>query len=184
MSVESGEVHRPAKLTRWHPKRWEVLYDQWVALSTLGKSNKDIADHFGYSPQQVSNILNTPEASLIRRRMLEALRKGAELTIPKRLEHLADKAVQRLAEVLENDQLMERSPFAVVDRGLALLRGVGKIKSEGGGNVNNIGKALILSDEAARELTEGMSKANEARKLNPVEIEVDEVGEVKERRTA
>lgn len=166
--------YRPAKLTRWRPKEWTPIYEQIVILSAMGHSNKQLAETFKYSPQQISNIVCTPEAKLTRRRVLESLQQKAEDGIPTRLSVLADKATQRIAQVLHDDALFERSPFAVVDRGLSLLRGVGKLKTaaeaDSQASQQNI---LILAGEDASEIRAGLKKAREARDNHPVGIEVE-----------
>lgn len=166
--AEPERIHRPARFTRWRPRKWELAYEQIVALSTLGKSNVEIAKLFGYTPQHISNILCTPEASLARRMMLEKLREGVAAKLPQRLDDLADKATQRLAEVLYNDDLASRSPFAVADRGLAVLKGLGKLKDEkeAGKGVNN---TFVLTAEFAKQLTDGLAATRRAHELNPPE---------------
>jgi hypothetical protein len=73
-----------------------------------------------------------------------------------------------------DDELMTRSPFAVVDRGLQLLKGVGRLKT-GDPNDTRPNRVLIMDTESAKILREGLGAANEARRLNPPEeIEVKE----------
>ncbi len=171
--------YRPARLTRWRPKEWTPVYEQIVVLSCgMNRSNKDLGEMFGFTPQHISNILSTPEASLVRRRVLETLREKVDGGLPQRLNDLADKATQRVAQVLYDDILFERSPFAVVDRSLTVLRGVGKLKTseEARSETNNV---LILTGEAASEIKEGLKKAREAREKHPVEIVVEPAKELK-----
>jgi len=180
MIAAPATLERPARFMKWRPRRWELVYEQMVALSTLGKSNTEIAEMYNYTPQHVSNILNTPEASLTRRLMLDKLRDGMAVKIPERLEALADKATQRIAEVLYDDDLAQRSPFQVADRGLAVLKGLGKLKDEANANRTNIGHALIVSPELAAQITGGLAATRRAHELNPPEpIEVEAV-ELKE----
>ena len=157
---------RQGKLTKWRPRKWEAMHEQIVVLSCLGRSNKQIAEIFGYTPQHICNILGTPEASLVRRRVLDNLRDSVKSNLDQSLEDLADQSVIRLKEVMFDDDLFEKSPFAVVDRGLAVLRGVGRLKS-GDDNSTKVGKAIIMSSEDAKKLIEGTAAADEAKRLNP-----------------
>lgn len=167
--------YRPAKLQRWRPKEWTPVYEQIVILSCgMNKSNKELGDMFGFTPQHISNILCTPEASLVRRRVLETLREKVDGGLPRRLSDLADKATQRVAQVLYDDAIFERSPFAVVDRSLAVLRGVGKLRSAEEAKGDTTNNVLILAGETANELRDGLRKAREAQLKNPVEIVVEE----------
>src|SRR6266702_5236825 len=150
---------RPGRMTKWRPKKWEAMHEQIVVLSCLGRSNKQIAELFGYTPQHICNILGTPEASLVRRRVLDNLRDSVKSNLDQSLEDLADQSVIRLKEVMFDDELFEKSPFAVVDRGLAVLRGVGRLKS-GSDNSTNVNKAIILSAEDSKILREGAARAD------------------------
>lgn len=170
---------RPARFVKWAPKRWEVMHQQIVALSTMGKSNTEIAEQFGYSPQQISNIINCPQASIERRNMINALQKGIEERIPKRLEQLADKAIQRIADVLYNDDLAERSPFAVADRGFVVLKGLGKLKDENSARNVNIEKAVILAPELATQIADGLAALKRAQITagDAEEVKLEDLGE-------
>lgn len=165
---------RLGRLAKWQPKKWEAMHEQIVLLSTLGRSNVQIAQMFGYTPQHICNILNTPEASLIRRRVLENLRESVKSSMDQKMDDLADQSVHRLTELMYDDDLYSKSPFQVVDRGLAILRGVGKMKSGDAPGTGPIKNAIIMSSEDAKMLKEGAERAIEARKLNaPKEIEVE-----------
>ena len=166
---------RPAKLSRW-PKKWDPMYEQWVVLSAAGKSNKDIAELYNYTPQQVSNILTSPMAQMARRKIYEALHKGIDEGIPKRLEMLADKAVQRVAEVLYNDELAAESPFAVADRSIVVLKGLNKMRDETKAGNTNIERAIIMAPELVLQLRDGIASLKRAEKL--AELEKMEEAEV------
>jgi len=154
---------------KWIPKKWHVRYDQMVLMQTLGNSNEEIANHFGCTPQQVSNICNTPQAAITRRLVLEKLQEKAIESIPKRMEVIAEKAVQRLHSVIHNDELFQVSPFAVVDRGVEVLKAVGIMKSDKGVNIE---KAVILTAEQSSDLLDGLKVADRARQLNQDKFEI------------
>lgn len=153
---------------KWVPKRWEIWHEQVVALSCIGKSNTEIASHFGYTPQHISNILNTPEASLVRRRLLDNLRERIDTSIPAKLDMIALKAVERLDSLINNDEIYERSPFAVVDRGLQVIKGLQHLKDKTDGVVKE--RTIIMPPEIALRLAAGLEKAREARRLNDGEV--------------
>lgn len=165
------DEYRPAKLDRWRPKEWTPVYEQIVVLSCgMNRSNVELGEMFGFTPQHISNILNTPEASLVRRRVLETLREKVDGGLPKRLSDLADKATQRVAQVMYDDAVFERSPFAVVDRALRVLAGVGRLRNAEtppGDTTNNI---LVLSGEAAQDIRDGLRKSREAREMHEIEV--------------
>lgn len=166
---------------KWKPREWTAFHESIVIRSMLGKSNTEIATEIGYTPQHVSNILNSPEASMARRRVLEVLRTGVASSIDERLSDLADKAVVRLSQVMNDDELFEKSPFAVVDRGLSILRGVGRLKTQSdinAANQTNIKSAIFMSPGDAELLRLGIQKADEAQRLHgPIKTEVEVVPE-------
>src|SRR5438067_52864 len=98
-------AERPAKLTKWKPRRWDVVYDQIVMLDTLGTPHKQIAEMFGYTTQHISNIVQCPQAKLTRGRVLEQLNKSAVEKLSNDLEVLAVQAKKRLAQVLYDDDI-------------------------------------------------------------------------------
>lgn len=163
---------KPARFTKWQPKKWEAMHEQMVILSTLGRSNVDIARMFGYTPQHIANVLTTPQADICRRRVLDNLRESAVKQIDGSLEDLADQSLVRLKQVMYDDDLFEKSPFAVVDRGISVLRGVGKLRAESSPGMN-VKNALFMAKEDAAALLEGMKAADEAKRLNPVPVEVE-----------
>ncbi len=163
---------RQACLTRWVPKTWDVWMTEVVMLSTRNVSNTDLATKYGVTPQHISNIINTPQAALIRREMLDALQERVSQTTARRLESIATKTVERLDRLIHDDDAFKESPFAIIDRGLKVMEGIGKLKKKDAGGVN-VEKAVILSGQHSKELLEGIKEAREVRKLyeaEPAEI--------------
>lgn len=163
---------RPAVSKRWKPIKWESMYDEWIVRSCLGESNLAIAERYKYTPQHVCHILNTPQAKILRRQLMESLRKNIELKTEERLAHLQDRALFRLTQLLDDDKLMESHPFAMGDRAMAILKGVGVLKAENAGGINAKNVA-VFSTEVSALIAEGMKKAQEARLLNSGTIAVD-----------
>lgn len=165
--------NRPAQFTkreRWQPKKWEAMHEQMVIMSALGRSNVEIAKTFGYSAQQVCNILASDEATIVRARTLDTLRKTAVKQLDGALEDLATQSIIRMKEVMYDDDLFTKSPFAVVDRGLAILRGVGKLRADGASSAAP--RTIVMSTEDAAAIAAGLKVADEAKRLNAPSIEV------------
>src|SRR5258706_9458579 len=122
---------------KWVPAKWESLFDEWVLRSVLGASNNDIAEKYHYSRQHVSAVLNTPQAKLLRRQLHDNLRKSIELKTEERIAHLQDKALLRMTQLVDDDDLAAAQPFAMFDRSVVILKGTGVLKSdEKGGGIN------------------------------------------------
>jgi len=56
--------------------------------SCLGEIQLIYRQRYKYTPQHVCHILNTPQAKILRRQLMESLRKGIELKTEERLAHL------------------------------------------------------------------------------------------------
>ena len=150
---------------KWQPKEFRPEYERVVGYSFLGLSNEDIASKTGFGKQHVSNILNLPEAKALMMILSERQREKMEKTIPEALEEINKKAIERVHALVHNDELFEKSPFAVVDRSLAVLKGTGHIQDgvRGGNTQNNF---FQLPSEQAATLLEGLTKAQEAKRLH------------------
>lgn len=157
---------------KWEPKKWRPEYDRIVAYSAMGKPNTWIAETLDFTPEHVSTILNTPEAVALMMKIQAKLRENIEVNIPDVLSELAGKAVSRLREVLMDDDLFEKSPFAVVDRGLDILKGLNHLKGGGnganpvgGGNTTNIG-TVILAPGQKSDIMEGLERIAEVKRIH------------------
>lgn|SRR5215203_504529 len=158
----TGERRKPS-LTKWKPaKGWQPEYERMVAYSVMGWSNKRIAMDMGYTPQHVSNVLNLDQAEVLRNKLLERLHEKAIDTIPTLLDHVAKQTSKRLKEMIDDDELFKKSPFAVIDRGLDVLKGLKHL--QGGGNGANsvtLNQQFVMPVNQANILASGLSKANE-----------------------
>lgn len=180
--LTSGEIHnqpykpphlkQKGKVAKWAPKRWHAMYEEMVALSCTGRSNKTIAEKFGYTEQHISAILNCPKAKMVRRDMLELLRKSVESRTEDRVRDLQDISLTRLTQFLTDDALYTNSPIAVVDRGLKVLQGTGVLRPEsvaGSGGIT-AKNAFFISPDAAEGIREGLKMADEARRLHGTDV--------------
>jgi hypothetical protein len=163
---------RPPRMTKkWEPKKWDPIYEQFVAMSSMGLSNVAIAERFGYTPVHVSNVLNSIQGQRLKKIILDRLRATVSSSIPERLEDIADKTVDRLRDVVTDEELFKRSPFAVIDRGLAVLKGLRHLKGDAEHGNMNVEKAIVLSNEAAKLITEGLEKSRQAEEIHGTVVE-------------
>lgn len=176
--LQEPEAPKKPKLKKWVPKRWRPEYERIVAYAVLGLPNTVIADKVNKTPQHISNILNLPEAQRRQLELLEKLKKQVDISIPETLEYVAQKTTERLKSLIDNDELFEKSPFAVIDRGMDVLKGLSHLRGGGNGSGPTVnGNVIILPAGAAQNLMEGLSKADEAvrmHQLNPAnEVKAD-----------
>ena len=188
----------PARLTKkFEPKTWKPIYDQFVFYHCMGKSNIFIADQFKYTPQQVSNILNSTQGKVLKKIIAYNLQQQREQSIGDRMSNVADKFMKRIEEVAEDDELFEKAPFAVIDRGLTILKSLSHLKggsespSSGSSTVinaqiNNNQRVTVIGEKAAQELAEAIKFSDEVRALHTLENEeaknIVNTAEVKEKK--
>lgn len=169
--LREAEAPKRPKLKKWIPKKWRPEYERIVAYAVLGLPNTVIANKVGKTPQHVSNILNLPEAQKRQLELLEKLKKNIDVSIPDTLEYVAQKTTERLKALVDNDELFEKSPFAVIDRGMDVLKGLSHLRGGGNGSGPTVnGNVIILPVGVAQNLNDGLSKADEAvrmHQLNP-----------------
>lgn len=160
---------------KWRPKKWRPEYDRIVAYSVLGRSNLWIAESLKFTPEHVSTILNLPEGKALQEKLHAKLREKIEVNVPDVLSQVAQKAAERVKAMLDDDALFAKSPFAVVDRGLDILKGVGHLRGGGNGatgqpalqagNVTNIGTMIVTPGQKS-DILEGLQKIAEVKALH------------------
>lgn len=176
--MRENEVTRRARITRprWNPKEWHPIYEEVVLLDCMGYKRSEIGARMGFTEAHVTNILKTPQAEIVRKLVIARINNKAMQTIEQRLETVTAKAMTRVEEVINDDELAKKNPLGIFDRAITLLKGTRKIQPEESGT--HIHKALIVSEHQFDKLLKGTALADEARRLNaaePVEAEVSDV---------
>lgn len=145
---------------RWSPVKWEPIYEQFIAFSAIGYSNKDIAEKFGYTPQQVSNVLCTPQAKVIKEQLIRKIREDVLANSAGDREALIHRANENIGKVLNSDELREKSPFKMLEASMSYLKGVGQLESE------SKGTTIMINTQVANILQQGLTKSDEVKKLH------------------
>lgn len=159
---------RKAKLNKkgkWQPKNWDPLYDQMVALSCTGMSNKAIADKFQYTPQQVCNILTSDRGKLIKQLISQHIQDELKNETTARIAQAEKRSHEIIAGVLGNNELLAKHPLAMYDRAIAFLKGRGQLEDESRKVVERE-RTFVLPSDLAEKLVAGMAKSNAALMLH------------------
>ena len=121
----------PARLTKkFEPKKWKPLYDLFVYWHVMGWSNIRIAQEHDMTPQQVCNVLTSNQGKM-RIKVIESnLRESRMAGVSGRMENIASKLLTRMEAIVDDADLATKSPFAVFDRGLAVLKSIGQLRGE------------------------------------------------------
>jgi len=169
MSAPAVITEKKGTFGRWKPKVWRPEYDRMVAFSVCGKSNIWIAKQLGFTPEHVSNILHQDEAVALAERLQQKLRENIEINIPTVLDEIAVKSVERLKAIMDNDELFQKSPFAVVDRGMDVLKGLNHLRTKGessnNGNTTNIGTVIIAPNQTS-DILDGLERVKEVKRIH------------------
>ena len=160
-----------ARIIKWVPKEWKPVYEQIVHLDAMGVSQAKIAKQFDYTSVMVSKICCTPQAKIIRRKVLEHLAERNKEFQEERFSGVQVQAMERISSVLEDDELFTADPFAVVDRAFKLLKETGRIGDRNKGDINVAGNLTVtrvnnLTQNALVEIKEGLAKARESKELH------------------
>lgn len=141
-----------------------------VLLSASGVSHSDLAERFKISKQHVSNICCTDEAEELRTKVRQGIEKKATESLPERLTRLQEKALKRVEDVLDNDDLHKRAPLMAVQAAFKVLgsqKGLLPEKAEAPSN-NTTNNFLIANNEVAQRLLDGLNKSQTTKLLGEV----------------
>ncbi|KKK54467.1 hypothetical protein LCGC14_3084450 [marine sediment metagenome] len=176
------DPNKPARIAKWIPKNWTPVYEEIVSLDCMGMAQKEIAEKFSMTAVMVSKICCTPQAKIFRRKVLEVLAERNKTFQKDRFERVQVRAMERISTVLEDDNLFEADPFAVVDRAFKLLEKTKVLGGgEGKGDINIAGNVNMLSQTAILEIKDGLAKAREAKELHKDLEAIDVTSPVVER---
>lgn len=152
------------KPEKWVPKKWKPIYDRLVMAQVSGLDNKEIAEIFGYTPQQISNILTCSEAQALREKISENVNDHVMESIDAKLKRITVRAVDNIEKVIFDDNILEKAPLAILDRSERFLRSIGKLR--GDVSDNKVNNTVIISNDVAKLLAEGLNKANRVHELH------------------
>jgi len=168
--MEENQARRRARITKpkWNPRQWHPVYEEVVLLDCLGLARKDIALEKGFTEAHITNICQTPQAQIIREIFRRKMAKKYEATVEDRLERLSQKAMDRIADVIDDDEIAKKNPLGLFDRAITVLKSTNKIKEVPTTHIEN---KLIVSDEAMARLERGMALADEAKRLHAPKVD-------------
>lgn len=154
------------KSPRWVPKKWKPIYDKMVLLQISGLNNKEIAQTLRYTEQQVANILNTNEAHNLRQKLSISVNEKVMETIDAKIKKITIRAVDNAEKVLFNDEVLDKSPLAMLDRSVNFLKAVGKLRGEV--SDTKIHNTIVLGTDVQKTLLAGLEKANKVQEMHMI----------------
>jgi hypothetical protein len=168
--LEENKVVRRARITRprWDPKVWHPVYEEIVLLDALGYKNTEIAAEKGLTVVHISNILCSPKGKLVKRLILAQTEKRREETVDQWFDGIVPKAMKRIKDVVEDDDLAMKKPLEVFDRALTFLKAAGKTRER---EVVPVNSQIVIPHEAMRELVSAITRSDKARERVVMEDE-------------
>ena len=167
---------RYGRFTKWQPKTWKPLHQTIVQFHCNNVKNKDIARLVRKTPEFVSMVLTTDKAVEIKQEFLAKMHEKLMHDIPSMMEDISKLTVRRIRESLENDEIFKNSPLGIIDRGIKIMEGIGKIKTKAAveANVNvtdNSQKTtLLFSDKNQERILEALEKSNVVRRIHALPV--------------
>lgn len=150
------------KPEKWVPKKWKPIYEEIVLRSAAGSSNEEIAVSLGYTTQQISNILNTPQAKEVLAGIGSRVREKFQESFGERIENLTLTALTNMEVVLKDETVREVAPLQMFDRSLSYLKAAGKLQGDSPkGNTTNI----VIGVDVQKNLLTGLQKANRVQEI-------------------
>lgn len=152
------------KSEKWVPKKWKPIYQEIVLLSSGGKSNGEIAKALGFSEQQISNILSSPQAKEEFKRINEKSRAKFEEDFSSRIERLSSRALDNMEKILFEEDYLEKAPIAMFDRSLSFMKSAGKLTGDSPKNIQTTN--IVIGADVQSRLLEGLRKSNKVMELH------------------
>lgn len=149
----------------WRPLEWIPVYETMVAMSITGMSYKEIGAKLDYCPVQVGNIIRSPKAQEIAKSYIENVRSNTLNYEVNSLSKIKDKAIQRISDVILNEEFATQYPFRVAEFSASILKGLGTL-SDASGPAAPTQNNIFIGTDIASKLFEGTMKADEAARLN------------------
>lgn len=170
--IKETKFKKPTKFKKirvWQPNEWEGEYEKIVFESCMGASNTDLAVKYNFTPQHISNIINTEQARQIKAQYVAAIRQGSLDLMEKQYGEIVSRSVQNMHTVLHREDILQSHPFSQFDRSISALKSLGKLQEEAkAGIVNNtqINNTMIISSDDESKILKGIDKLEQIKLLH------------------
>lgn len=151
---------------RWEPTKWQPVYEQILLMSAQGFTNVAIAERFGYTPMQISNILNSQKAMEEKAKLIAALREKMLATADENISSLYHQAVTNIKEVLTDKNLLNQSPFQMFRASMDFMRGIGKLKPVNETNITTTVNQAVFTQDIIDRIKDGIKTSIEIKEAH------------------
>lgn len=153
-----------------YAKNWKPIHTSIVLDYAQGRTISQLADKYGFADSTIANIIRTTKAKEILARIENNILKNGTESFPEAIKKGKILAFQRMQELLTNDTLAEKAPFAFFDRAQKAFESFSKydtpeVSPQNGvpsqQNNMNVQLNIFNNPEQVSALTDGLNKALE-----------------------
>jgi hypothetical protein len=171
LPIKRDEIHPvnpyrpPSAPTAFKLIKWKPIYDMIVAGHIIGKSNKELAETYDYTTVSIVNILRSDRAQQMIAEAHKNIRENIQQTVTDQMdlnERIRQKALERVEDFLDNDELATNSPFAYMNT-ISKYTGISaqnvptvNVQTNIQNNQTNISESSLNRLTKALEISEGM----------------------------
>lgn len=147
-------------------RNWKPIHTSIVVDYAQGRSISQLAEKYGYAEATIGNIVRTSKAKEILSRIEKNILVSGTEHFPEAIKKGKMLAFQRMQDLLANDSLAEKAPFAFFDRAAKAFETFSKYEtpethSSAAGDVTNVQLNIFNNPEQVSALTDGLHKALE-----------------------
>lgn len=151
-------------------KNWKPRHENVVILHLNGWGNDEIAKHLRITPVRVAQILQDPQAMILKAAVMKRVRENLSGDITDRLLELTELSVEKIAETLEATFVLGTDPKKHQDNvALQIVKGKGFLS---GAEVPAETRDPQIPVSLLERFTAAMEKSNEAKRLHSGESNV------------
>lgn len=110
-------------------RNWEEWMTRAVILHASGVSIPELRVMFGKSDDHLRNIMRTDQAKELLRTIQAKALKSAVVDAEVRIASIQEKALRRMDDFLDNDEIAEKNPFAFFDASRKAVETVSRLKA-------------------------------------------------------
>ena len=147
-------------------KNWKPIHTSITLDYAQGRTIAQLSEKYGLAQSTVANVVRSKKAKEILLRIEQNILKNGTEAFPDALKKGKILAFQRMTELLENDTLAEKAPFAFFDRAQKAFESFAKYETpepspNSPQNQMNVQMNIFNNPEQVSALTDGLNKALE-----------------------
>lgn len=150
-----------------YAKNWKPIHTSIVLDYAQGRSISQLSEKYGFADSTIANIVRTKKAKEILGRIEQNILKNGTEAFPEAIKKGKILAFERMQQLLSNDALAEKAPFAFFDRAAKAFETFSKYEApetptpNSPANQTNVQMNIFSNVEQVSALTEGLNKALE-----------------------